>query len=48
MGEDSFVQDLKVPADIKINEFLANPDSEESSEDATNEWVSVQRRQARD
>ena len=38
---NDFVQDCPGSEDIKINEFLANPDSEESSEDATNEWVEL-------
>ncbi|MEC8380505.1 MAG: lamin tail domain-containing protein [Myxococcota bacterium] len=39
--QNDFVQDCPGSTDIKINEFLANPDSEESSEDATNEWVEL-------
>ena len=38
---NDYVQDCPGSDSIKINEFLANPDSEESSEDATNEWVEL-------
>lgn len=38
---NDFVQDCEGSDSIKINEFLANPDTEESSEDETNEWVEL-------
>jgi hypothetical protein len=40
MANDS-VQSCPGEGDIKINEFMSNPDSETSSEDDTNEWVEL-------
>ncbi|MEC7985601.1 MAG: lamin tail domain-containing protein, partial [Myxococcota bacterium] len=40
-GANDAIQSCDGATDIKINEFMPNPDSEESSADETNEWVEL-------